>query len=75
MRLQFGEGLVDKGYAFIGLILEGFENIGIEDEDGQDGTGLGQGLVEAVVIMQPEVATEPEEGEFRFGHSFSQEES
>ena len=69
LALDICQGLVNKGDPFICLVFEGVEDDGVENEDGQYRSCLGQRLVEAVVVSETKVTAEPEDGDVIFCHS------
>ncbi len=70
--VQLRDGLLEEGDAGVvaGKLVE---DVGVEDEDRQHRPPCTEGVVEARVVVEAQVAAEPEEGEFGHGRTVSGE--
>ena len=70
--LDGGEGVVNELNASVGFVIQFVEDISVEDKEGDDGVSAAEGVVEGGVIVQPQVASKPADGD---GHGFETSEA
>ena len=59
-QLQFLDPVMDKAYAAVIRIFQRIQNMTVENKDRNNGQSGTQGMVEACIVLQPQVAAKPE---------------